>query len=86
MVTAGQMGFGMNAYEAGNDKEYLKAVDNFGQAHLAQKNAMSNMSNNTAQMDTLKQQNNAIQQQLKSNVPTDELRGQQITATCLLYI
>ena len=35
MITVDQMGFGMNAAEMQQDKEYEKAIENFGQAHLA---------------------------------------------------
>ena len=60
--TAGQMGFGMNVIQEEINKEYGEACHNMAQAYLSQQTAMSNMPNNSIQMDAMQQQMNVMQQ------------------------
>ena len=63
---AGQMGFGMNAMEETVDNEYNNTCNNMAQAHSAQPAVMSNMSNNSTQMDDMQQQINSMQQMFQN--------------------
>ena len=61
-VTAGQHGYGMNTIEEEVNEEYGNILNNMLQAHLAQKMAISNMSNNNTKMDAIQQQLNLMTQ------------------------
>ena len=63
---AGQMSFGMNAMEETVKKEYNNTCNNMAQAHSAQPAVMSNMSNNSTQMDDMQQQINSMQQMFQN--------------------
>jgi hypothetical protein len=56
MVTAGQMGYGMNAAKTGKGEEFGQQMDNFGQAHLARQDTTNN------ELGFIKQQNQMILQ------------------------
>ena len=59
MVTAGQMGFGMNAAETGQvDEEFDIQMDQFGQAHLARQDTTNN------ELSMLKQQQQQLMQKM----------------------
>ena len=59
MVTAGQMGFGMNAAEMGQiDKEFNIQMDQFGHAHLARQDTTN------SKLGMLKQQQQQLIQQM----------------------
>ena len=58
MVTADQMGYGMNAEKTGEEEEFDTQMDNFGQAHLTRQETTNN------ELGDLKQQNQMIMQQM----------------------
>ena len=57
----GKMGYGMNATEEEVDVKYDESCQMMAQAHLAQQQTMSNMSNTGTQMEAMQQQMNAMQ-------------------------
>ena len=59
--TAGKMGYGMNAVQEEVDLEYDESCQMMAQAHLAQQQTMSDMSNTGTQMEAMQQQMNAMQ-------------------------